>query len=64
MTWKEMSEVKPSSGRLGEGGELLRDADVAGAGGDADADPDRPEREERREEELGEQLRRVEDDAR
>ena len=49
--------------QAGDGGELLGDADVAGAGGDADADPDRPECEERGEEDLGEQLRRVEDDA-
>ena len=49
--------------QAGEGGELLGDADVAGAGRDADADPDRPGGEERGEEELGEQLRRVEDDA-
>jgi hypothetical protein len=32
--------------QAGDGRELLGDADVAGAGGDADADPDRPECEE------------------
>src|SRR5579872_5840852 len=48
--------------KAGDGRELLGDADVACAGGDSDADPDRPECEERGEEELGEQLRRMEDD--
>jgi hypothetical protein len=48
--------------QAGERRELLRDADVARAGGDADADPDRPQCEERGEQDLGEQLWRVPDD--
>ena len=43
-------------GQSGEGGELLGDADIPRSGGDGDADPDRPEGEERNEQELGEEL--------
>src|SRR5581483_3547134 len=49
-------------GQSGEGGELLGDPDVARSRRDGDAEPDRPEGEERDEEELGEELGRVEDD--
>ena len=59
MIWKEIREVKPSSGRLRERRELLGDANVAGSRRDADSDPDRPEREERGEEDLGEEFWRV-----
>ncbi len=41
---------------------VLRHADIRGAGGDADSDPDRPDGKERDEEDLGEQLRRVKGD--
>src|SRR5579875_498479 len=43
-------------GQSGEGGELLGDPDVARSRRDGDAEPDRPEGEERDEEELGEEL--------
>jgi hypothetical protein len=44
-----------------EHAELLRDPQVVGSGGDGDADPDRPAGEERREEQLGEQVRSLQE---
>src|SRR6266496_2214451 len=53
----------PEQGQACERCELLGDSDVAGSGGEGDADPDCPERDERSEEELGEELRGVEGDS-
>ena len=62
ITWKEMSEVKPSAGRLARVASCWATRTSLARAEMRDADPDRPARQQRREQELGEDLRRVPDD--